>query len=733
MEPSPAKTDRLFRFGQFELSEREGVLRKSGTRIKLQEQPFRVLLELVANSGRMVTREELQQKIWPADTFVDFDTGLNTAIRKIRQALGDDADNPLYIETTPRRGYRFLMPVSDTSETARMTESAPAVVPPVPPTPKRLNRQKYVYAAALLAVAALLSMLLWPRHAQSVAYKERRITSNPVEVPIRAAVISPDGKFLAYADPVGVYVREIETGEVRPLQLPPDSRVSPDSWYPDSTHLLVSGVSLHKGTPNIWKISILGGSAELLVEDGERASLSHDGKRMAFFRGSPETVPYSGQSPTQLWLADADGGNAAMIAQAGISPDASRCVGDIRAVAWSPTATRLAYIESGCVSPTAAPPSIRIREVTTGEDHVLLAGKNVGTAMAWTRDGQLVFEEVGKDPGDDRALASVGVDENSGRTMGAEQRTVVARGRITAISVTDDGRRFAILRDNRDAQAFVAEVDPKTGDLGDPRRLTFDENSNQPRAWMPDSQSVIFQSDRSGEWKIYRQGLQDTVPEVLVAEGNAFLARLSADGAYLLYLHVPPDAKPGAPVDVMRLSISDRSRQRLFSVKDLYNMQCAQAPARLCLYSTASWLEKKTYFFSFDPASGQRQAVLTVDNSPKNWTLSPDGRTLAFLDGEAQTIRLYDFAERTWRELQVSSWHSMHSIDWSQNGRLLIIPAYDSKSQPVLLGVATNGTARVLRTAEKQADFVFLIPSPDGRLAAIMMVVGESNAWLRER
>ena len=94
MDPSTNSADRVFRFEQFELSEREGELRKNSARIKLQEQPFQVLVELLASAGRVVTREQLQQKLWPADTFVDFDVGLNTAIRKIRQVLGDDADRP---------------------------------------------------------------------------------------------------------------------------------------------------------------------------------------------------------------------------------------------------------------------------------------------------------------------------------------------------------------------------------------------------------------------------------------------------------------------------------------------------------------------------------------------------------------------------------------------------------------------------------------------------------------
>ncbi len=117
--------DRVFRFGPFELSECEGNLRKNGVRIKLQEQPFRVLLELVASPGKVVAREELQQKLWPADTFVDFDVGLNTAIRKLRQALNDDADHPHYIETLAKRDHRFLAPVTDTAAKGSELRSQP--------------------------------------------------------------------------------------------------------------------------------------------------------------------------------------------------------------------------------------------------------------------------------------------------------------------------------------------------------------------------------------------------------------------------------------------------------------------------------------------------------------------------------------------------------------------------------------------------------------------------------
>ncbi len=107
---------RPVRFGAFELDLRVGELRKQGRRIKLQEQPLQVLAMLLQHPEDVVTREELQKKLWPADTFVDFDHGLNKAITKIREALGDSADNPRFIETLPRRGYRFIAPLNQSGD-----------------------------------------------------------------------------------------------------------------------------------------------------------------------------------------------------------------------------------------------------------------------------------------------------------------------------------------------------------------------------------------------------------------------------------------------------------------------------------------------------------------------------------------------------------------------------------------------------------------------------------------
>src|SRR5882724_64239 len=115
----------IFRFGAFEVDSRTGELRKNGMRIRCQEQPLQVLVALLERPGELLTREELRQRVWPEDTFVDFDHALNTAVKKIRAALNDEADSPRYLETVPPRGYRFMAPVQTEMTPGRAAEEPP--------------------------------------------------------------------------------------------------------------------------------------------------------------------------------------------------------------------------------------------------------------------------------------------------------------------------------------------------------------------------------------------------------------------------------------------------------------------------------------------------------------------------------------------------------------------------------------------------------------------------------
>ena len=122
----PQNQSRVARFGVFEIDLSAGELRKNGVKQRLQGQPFQVLTVLLERAGEVVTREELQQKLWPSDTFVDFDHSLNTAINKVREALGDSASSPRFVETLARRGYRFIAPVQTDAPAPKPEIPAPA-------------------------------------------------------------------------------------------------------------------------------------------------------------------------------------------------------------------------------------------------------------------------------------------------------------------------------------------------------------------------------------------------------------------------------------------------------------------------------------------------------------------------------------------------------------------------------------------------------------------------------
>jgi TolB-like protein/DNA-binding winged helix-turn-helix (wHTH) protein len=148
---SVSKGERVFRFGAFELDVQSGELRKQGFKTRLPPQSFQVLLLLLERAGEVVTREELRNELWPADTFVDFDMGVSSAVKKLRDALGDPAENPRFVETLPRRGYRFITPVE---KPATVAPAEP--VGPDPGVAEGASRRRGVRAGAVAAMALLV-------------------------------------------------------------------------------------------------------------------------------------------------------------------------------------------------------------------------------------------------------------------------------------------------------------------------------------------------------------------------------------------------------------------------------------------------------------------------------------------------------------------------------------------------------------------------------------------------
>lgn len=168
-----ASSQKVVRFGTYEADLVSGELRKSGIRIRLQEKPFQVLALLLERAGQMVTREELRDRLWPSDTFVDFDHGLNTAVNKLREALSDTASNPRFVQTVARRGYRFIAPVQDATGPKAANdggESAPSSAPiPEPlhpelevPVPRRgITRGLFILAQVMYLIFYVVALFRW--------------------------------------------------------------------------------------------------------------------------------------------------------------------------------------------------------------------------------------------------------------------------------------------------------------------------------------------------------------------------------------------------------------------------------------------------------------------------------------------------------------------------------------------------------------------------------------------
>ena len=751
---SPA--DRIFRFGQFELSERDGELRKNGLRIKLQDQPFRVLVELLANAGRVVTREELQKKLWPADTFVDFDVGLNTAIRKLRLALGDAAESPHYIETSAKRGYRFLAPVNIATGASELVSERPTPAEPLgsrvaaqpeaagsEQAPSSERRGRLYLMMAALAVVALAAGILWRVH-WSTRYQiiEKRITANPAEAPIRLAVVSPDGKYVAYADPMGVYLRQIDSGETRPLQLPKNFSAFPSSWFPDSTHLLVTSYGAAEKA-SVWRASIFGGTPQMLADDAEDGAVSPDGSQIAFFRYTfVAALDREGNSTPshavrELWLMASNGENPHEVVRPTVK-ESGYVSAEVSAVSWAPRGQRIAYIEHHSTMSASSSADlywIQTRDLTNGKSQLILSDGRIGPQdLCWAPDGRLIYA-LRTDPKNERSdygVRAIRVDPDTGKANGNPERVSEGLGWIGGLSVTADGKRLILWRGNTQSQVFVSEFDKGAHRLTAPRRLTMDENANLPTAWMPDSKSVLFLSDRDGAWKLFKQEIDQQTAEAMVEARHieTVLPRLSADGSQILFVDVTRLNDPLVPIRLMSMSVSGGIPRMVLQESGINNFLCARTPLTVCVFSKT--VGATLSFINFDAVRGKGRELARFEGWP-NWGLSPNGSQLAIVtDDHGGRLRFLSPATGVAHDVIVKEWPVLRGVDWTADSGSVLIASGTTRGTSVILEVDVEGNARVLLESDPHTEFAWVIPSPDGRYAALSEFTGENNVWMVE-
>ena len=702
----------IIEFGVFQADLRAGELHRNGAKVRLQDQPFQVLAVLLEKPGEVVTREELRARLWPADTFVDFDHGLNAAIKRLRDALGDSAENPRFVETLARRGYRFVAPVQ---AVANGTDEAGACN-----IPKRQVDRRWRIGLAAAGVLLMGTGAGWvaARHFNPrVEIREQRLTVNGPDDPVLRAAISVDGKYLAFADRSGMFLRVIGTGETHSIALPNGFMARPASWFPDGSHLLVTAWTGSSEAPSLWSISVLGGSPRKLIDNADARSVSPDGSQIAFVKGD--------MTRQEIWLMSADGERLRKIVG-----EPGEYYGP---VAWSPDAGHLAFIryvyKAGFHSGEI---SVWMCNVANGQAHSILSDPRLGDSLAWTSDGRLIYSlnEVFPNPiksqEADSNLWAVSIDSRIGRPIGEARQLTSGPDNKTDLSLSADGKHLSFLRWNGQAHVYVSEIDRKSRNLSPPQRLNLDEGRNYPYTWTPEGESVIFTSDRDGRSHLFKQTVDQPVPDLLVGGTDAIMAaRLNPDGSEVLYMVRPEDG--GGP-RLMRVPLAGGTPQLLLQADGVENFQCARLPSTLCILGKSS--EGAIHFYSFDAITGKQAEFLKAEVGLKyNWSLSPDGSTLALARYGQNQIELVSMRGAARRTLNVQGWPGVASIDWSADSESLWASSLAWGGTQALLNIDLHGRIRPV-FSDKEKDVGWAIPSPDGRRIAIWEAGKSSNAWM---
>ncbi|HUU14830.1 MAG TPA: winged helix-turn-helix domain-containing protein [Terriglobia bacterium] len=293
------------RFGAFEVDLRSGELRKHGLKIKLQEQPFEILTMLLEHPGEVVTREELCKKLWSEGTFVDFDNSLNTGINKIREALGDSADNPRFVETLPRRGYRFIYPVN----VGAGLKPAPTVAPVSPPALWAAMRtsplQWRIAALAAVALIASVAFIYWFTRPLPAPRATNAVRIARLHGGTWFFALLTDGVRIYFTDWLGdrsvIMQVPVAGGEAVPIPTPFRYALALDISVKRSEFLVGGGDSWELEMP-LWVVPIVGGSPRRLGEiNAEEALWSPDGENLWFCRGADFYLAKSdGTDPRKL-------------------------------------------------------------------------------------------------------------------------------------------------------------------------------------------------------------------------------------------------------------------------------------------------------------------------------------------------------------------------------------------------------------------------------------------------
>ena len=537
---------RLVRFGTFEVDLPAGELRKGGVKLKLTGQPFQVLSILLERPGEVVTREALQKRLWP-DTFVDVDHNLNTAINRIREVLGDSAESPRFVETLPRRGYRFVAPVKEGAHTTDLDGSSGV---------RQESRMPWVRTTSILFVVLVLfaaaGFFIYRRLQSPASLAQRTLTRLTLDDGLQiGATWSPDGRFIAYSSNRGgkfdIWVQQVSGGDPVQITKGPGHNWQPD-WSPDGKFIAYRS---ENGAGGLFVVPALGGEGleRRIASFGYYPRWSPDSSQI-LFQTTPLTVA------NRFYIANLNGSPPHEVLR-GLLPDSVASV----SAAWHPDGQRItAWAWSSATAPLptfwTAPivggmaimairteiPAELMRQV--GEAGPRRAWWTTDFKFSWAPSGKAIyFERTSRAA---RNIWRMSVDPQTLRA-GAIERLTTGPGFDTEFSLSADGKKLAFTGESRRTRAWLFPFDATRGRVsGSGHAVTSPGTDAWHTSLSRDGKKLAFAGNRGGNNMELRETSLSNGREVpIVADDfySRYFPQWSPDGAYLAYTREEPSGE----------------------------------------------------------------------------------------------------------------------------------------------------------------------------------------------
>jgi len=669
---SQPQTLRVVRFGVFEADLQAHELRKGGLKIKIHDQPFQVLAALLAQPGEIVTREELHQRIWPADTFVDFDHGLNTAVNKLRDALGDSADSPRFVETVPRRGYRFLAPVevcargavAAPSPSAAIGESSPDPGGPVRPSmvPARKRNWRILAWALLMVLLALIAVFSVPFFEQPRWNLAGRFQIPlPDKITLEAfdvAVVSPDGQRMVIPGvaPDGkrhLWIRALDS--LTAQMLPGTETALLPFWSPDSRFVAYFDESSSVGS--LKKVDVTGGpqmpQTLCKLTGAPRAGGTWNRDDTIVFGEAPllYRVPAGGGEMKRVLALDPsrqershvnpqflpDGRHFLYLSRSA-EKKAGIYVGSVDSAETRlllPIRSNAQYVPPGFLlygredTLVAQPFDVKKLRLTGQPFKVaeqLDRAYDFKYLFSASENGVLVYRPIHPNKSQ---LAWYGRD-------GAQQASIGEAGVYDDLSLSPDETRLAVEQpDPGFGGSDIWTLDLSTGVFSRVTSHPANDSNNSAPIWSPNGRELVFNSDREGERDLYRKAVGGAEEALLLrSDSYKFPQQWLRDGS-LLFLSF---SRPGG-MYFARLPAPGAKPEKLFQTVYFKGNARVSPDGRWVAYQSTETARWEVYIASY-PAFTERRRVSNDGGCQPQWR--KDGKELFFLslDGKLMSAAI---------------------------------------------------------------------------------------------